>query len=75
MSSTPQTHSRDGNEANDDGGRIGRREVDLPQSAAATALSINQGKDTLITLRDGSTILLKGVADVGAMYFPSFFPG
>ncbi|HEX5319222.1 MAG TPA: hypothetical protein VFW46_08695 [Stellaceae bacterium] len=53
------------------------RTGDRPSPTAGSADRVNGGRDTLITLSDKSTILLKGVSRVGATVFaagllPSF---
>lgn len=39
-------------------------------AAPARADLVNSGQDTRITLRDGSTIVLKGVTQVDAVFSP-----
>jgi hypothetical protein len=74
MSSRPQLYSPSGGEiaaaqaAISDAG-VALTGADAPQPVAATTMQVNYGKDTLITLVDGSTILLKGVARIDGMFF------
>ena len=42
---------------------------DTPAYAVANATPQNGGADTLITLNDGSTILLKGVSHIDSSFF------
>jgi len=42
---------------------------DTAASAVASQQQVNSGQDTLITLSDGSTILLKGIAHVDQGFF------
>lgn len=43
-------------------------------SAMARADLVNSGQDTKVTLRDGSTIVLKGVTRVDAVFGPDAPP-
>jgi hypothetical protein len=47
----------------------GRRRTSARVPAATRTIVINEGRDTLVILGDGSTILVKGVADIGATPF------
>jgi hypothetical protein len=43
--------------------------TDTVSNALAHSTSVNGGQDTLITLSDGSTILLKSVASINSSFF------
>jgi hypothetical protein len=43
--------------------------ADTAADALAHSTQVNQGADTLISLANGSTILLKGVGSIGASFF------
>jgi Ca2+-binding RTX toxin-like protein len=51
------------------GDRIHLTGTDTTAFAVANSTQVNSGADTLITLNDGSTILLKGVAHIDSSFF------
>jgi Ca2+-binding RTX toxin-like protein len=51
------------------GDRIHLTGTDTAAFAVANSTQVNAGADTLITLNDGSTILLKGVAHIDSTFF------